>query len=177
MKGFVTGLVLEALLVPVALYLLFRFGNAPVATSAPPLPMERMLVRTALHVALAKEAPKTVPIKVDDAALAAGARVYRANCAMCHGLPGQAAPAVAKGMYPPAPQLFQPDKMVIDDPAGVTFWKAKNGIRLTGMPGFHASLSDAQLWQVSVLLAGADKLPLSILKILAPAARDGNSHQ
>jgi thiosulfate dehydrogenase len=177
MKGLVTGLVLGVLLVPVAGYLYFRSGNAPVATSAPPMPMERMLAHSALHATLAKRAPKAVPITVDDTALAAGARVYRANCAMCHGLPGQAAPAVAKGMFPPAPQLFQPDEMVTDDPAGITFWKAKNGIRLTGMPGFHASLSDAQLWQVSVLLAGADKLAPAVQQILATPAPDWNPAQ
>ena len=175
MKGFVTGLVLGVLLVPVAGYLYFRSGNAPVATSAPPLPMERMLAQTALHAALGKEAPKTFHIKVDDAVLAAGARIYRANCAMCHGLPDQPAPAAAKGMFPPAPQLFEPDEMVTDDPPGVTFWKAKNGIRLTGMPGFHASLSDAQLWQVSVLLAGADKLPPAAQQVLASPPPDWNA--
>jgi len=177
MKGFLTGLALGVLLVPVAGCLYFRSGNAPVATSAPPMPMERMLAKGALHAILAKEAPKTVPITVDDAALAAGARVYRANCAMCHGLPGQSAPAAAKGMFPLAPQLFQPDEMVTDDPAGVTFWKAKNGIRLTGMPGFHGSLSDEQLWQVSVLLEGADKLPPAVRKVLASPAPDWNPTQ
>jgi len=177
MRGFLMGLVLGVLLVPVAGYLYFRSGNAPVATSAPPMPMERRLAQTALHATLAKEAPKEVPITVDDAALAAGARIYRANCAMCHGLPGQAAPAVAKGMFPPAPQLLQSEEMVTDDPAGITFWKAKNGIRLTGMPGFHASLSDAQLWQVSVLLAGADKLPPAVQKVLASPAPDWNPPQ
>lgn len=177
MKGFVTGLVLGILLVPAAGYLYFRSGKVPVATSAPPLPMERMLAQSALHATLAKEAPTTVPVTVDNAALAAGARVYRANCAMCHGLPGQAAPAVAKGMFPPAPQLFQPDEMVTDDPAGVTFWKAKNGIRLTGMPRFHTSLSDAQLWQVSVLLASADKVPLPVRETMAARAPDWNRPQ
>ncbi len=177
MKGFLAGLLIGVLLVPVVGYLYFRSGSAPVATSAPPMPMESTLARTALHATLAKEAPKTVPITVDDTALAAGARVYRANCAMCHGLPGQAAPTVAKGMFPPAPQLFQPDEMVTDDPAGVTFWKAKNGIRLTGMPGFHASLSNEQLWEVSVLLAGADKLPSAVHQILASPAPDWNPPQ
>ncbi len=81
---------------------------------------------------------------------------------MCHGLPGQSAPAAAKGMSPRPPQLFVPAEMVTDDPAGVVFWKAKNGIRLSGMPGFHASLSDEQLWQVSLLLTHADKLPAEV---------------
>ena len=59
--------------------------------------------------------------------------------------------------------------MVTDDPPGKIFWQAKNGIRLTGMPGFNASLSDEQLWDVSLFLANADKLPASAQQALAPA--------
>jgi hypothetical protein len=77
-------------------------------------------------------------------------------------LPGKPPTPQAKGMFPKPPQLFKSDEMVTDDPPGVTFWKAANGIRLTGMPGFASSLSNMQLWQVSVLLAHADKLPPSV---------------
>jgi thiosulfate dehydrogenase len=108
-----------------------------------------------------------VPTQVDGAGFLSGPPLYRQDCAMCHGLLKQPAPVVAKGMFPSPPQLFQPDQMVTDDPAGETFWKAKNGIRLTGMPGFGASLSDEQMWQVSVLLANADKLPASVEQVLA----------
>jgi mono/diheme cytochrome c family protein len=48
---------------------------------------------------------------------------------------------------------------VTDDPPGETYWKVANGIRLTGMPGFTTSLSNEQMWQVSLLLADANKLP------------------
>ncbi len=155
------------LFVPLGLYLYFQFGGAPVATSAPPMPLEKFFAKIALHAALKKEAPKEVPLKVDEATYSAGARIYRENCAMCHGLPHQPVPTPAKGMFPPPPQLFKTDDRVTDDPAGVTFWKAKNGIRLSGMPAFAASLSDKQLWQVSVLLANADKLPASTQQILS----------
>jgi len=148
--------------------------DAPVATS-PRMPMERVLATGALHAKLRQEAPKTDPIPADAAAWLAGARVYRDGCAVCHGLPHQPATAVSKGMYPRPPQLFQADEMVTDDPAGVTFWKAKYGIRLSGMPGFQASLSDEQLWQVSRLLAGADKLPASVQQALTAPPSTGDS--
>jgi mono/diheme cytochrome c family protein len=57
---------------------------------------------------------------------------------------------------------------VSDDPPGVTYWKVANGIRLTGMPSFDKVLSSPQMWQVSILLANADKpLPQSAMDILA----------
>jgi mono/diheme cytochrome c family protein len=68
-------------------------------------------------------------------------------------------------MFPPPPHLFE-GHGVTDDPAGETYWKVKNGIRLTGMPSFEKSLSDQQIWQVSEFLAKADKVPESVLKVL-----------
>jgi thiosulfate dehydrogenase len=155
--GFVFGLI--AVVVGAALYL--GLGLAPVATSAPPLPFERLLAGMALHSRIAKEMPSQAPIPADEANLLAGAKIYRDQCAVCHGLSGQAESAIAKGMFPHPPQLFE-GHGVTDDPAGETWWKAANGIRLTGMPGFKGSLSDTQLWQVSLLLANADKLPASV---------------
>jgi hypothetical protein len=43
----------------------------------------------------------------------------------------------------------------------------KNGIRLTGMPSFDRALNDTQMWQVTLLLANADKpLPGNVLDYL-----------
>jgi thiosulfate dehydrogenase len=57
---------------------------------------------------------------------------------------------------------------VTDDEPAETYWKVANGIRLTGMPGFGSTLKDDQLWQVSLLLANADKLPESVTKAVTP---------
>ena len=88
----------------------------------------------------------------------AGAQLYRNDCAVCHGLPGQKQTPVAAGMFPKPPQLFN-GHGVTDDPPGETYWKVANGIRLTGMPAYKQSVSEQQLWQVSLMLANADKLP------------------
>jgi mono/diheme cytochrome c family protein len=77
-------------------------------------------------------------------------------------------------MFPKPPQFLQ-GHGVTDDPVGETYWKAKNGIRLTGMPGYGSSLSDQQLWQVSLLLAHADKLPASIQTALSAAPANGQT--
>ncbi len=73
-------------------------------------------------------------------------------------------------MFPHPPQLFQ-GHGVTDDPPGETYWKAANGIRLTGMPGFKASLNDTQLWQVSLMLANADKLPKPVKAALGAPSK------
>ena len=164
--GIVFGIVLGFLLFPVSLYIYVRSGAAPVATSAAPLPLEHWLAKTALHAKMDVEFPRTSPIVPDERAWMAGAVVYRDNCSVCHGLPNRPSPAIAKGMFPPAPQLLVGRGMITDDPPGKTFWKAKNGIRLSGMPGFRDSLSDDQLWQVSLMLESADKLPQRVVQTL-----------
>jgi thiosulfate dehydrogenase len=158
MKKFVVGFIIGILILPVCAWLYVRFGYAPVATAASPLPFERQLAHMALNARIDKEAPKSAPIQPTDENLLAGAQTYRGHCAVCHGLPGQEDSPTAKGMFPKPPQLFK-GHGVTDDPPGETYWKAANGIRLTGMPAYSGSLSDTQLWQVSLMLAKADKLP------------------
>jgi thiosulfate dehydrogenase len=165
--AFLAGLIVGVLLTPAGAYLYFAGGYAPVATGAGPMPFEKMLARKALHARLAKEMPKTVPIEPTETNLLAGAALYKEHCAVCHGLPGAAKTAIAAGMFPKPPQLFQ-GKGVTDDEPGETYWKAANGIRLTGMPGYGSTLKDDQLWQVSLLLANADKLPEAVKNALTP---------
>jgi mono/diheme cytochrome c family protein len=78
-------------------------------------------------------------------------------------------------MFPKPPHLFL-GKGVTDDPPAESYWKVAGGIRLTGMPAFSGSLSDAQIWQVSLLVANADKLPAAAKTILeSPAAPAGTA--
>jgi mono/diheme cytochrome c family protein len=72
-------------------------------------------------------------------------------------------------MYPKPPELFK-GTGVTDDPAWETYWKAAHGIRLTGMPGFQGRLTDVQLWQVSQLLANADKISPAVKAALTTTA-------
>jgi thiosulfate dehydrogenase len=170
MGKFILGLILGLILVPSAGVIYFVSGLAPAATADPPMPFEKMIAKASLQARISKEMPASSPLQASEPTFLAGANVYRMNCAMCHGLPDQPAPLVAKGMFPKPPQLFQPDHGVADDPAGMTFWKVKNGIRLTGMPGFGATLSNEEMWQVSLLLANDDKLPASVHQALAASA-------
>ncbi|MBV9670311.1 MAG: cytochrome c [Acidobacteriales bacterium] len=159
MAKFVLGVVIGVLLVPLFVYLYFSTGHVPTAVSAEPMPFEKKLARMGLQSALDKQAPKSAPFQATEADYVAGVTLYKQNCAVCHGLPDKQKTAIANGMYPKPPQLFVHG--VTDDPPGETYWKVANGIRLTGMPGFKQGLSEQQLWQVSLMLANADKLPSS----------------
>lgn len=162
----VVGVILGVAAVGVGVYFYFSTGRAPVATSAPPMPFEKRLAHQALNARVDREMPKTVPIRPDEPNLTAGANIYREHCAVCHGVPGQPETFIAKGMYPYPPKLME-GKGVTDDEPGESYWKVANGIRLTGMPGFRATLSETQMWQVSLLVANADKLSKAVHDSLA----------
>jgi thiosulfate dehydrogenase len=166
MRAFLLGIAVTLVGLFLGAYVYFGMGLAPVAVTATPMPFERLFAKMALHAKIKREAPTAVPVAADTAAFMAGVPIYRENCAVCHGLPGQPKSAIAAGEFPPPPQLFH-GKGVSDDPPGVTYWKVTNGIRITGMPGFAGTLSATARWQVSLLLAHSLALPASVQQLLA----------
>jgi mono/diheme cytochrome c family protein len=161
MRGFLIGLIAGVILLPLFALGYICFGLAPVATAAPPLPLEREITSMALKARVSKEAPKDAGLPVNEENLLAGAKVYLQNCAVCHGRMGEPETPVAKGMFPHPPQFLK-GRGVSHALPGETYWKVKNGIRLTGMPAFGISLTDQELWQVSLLLANSGKLPAAV---------------
>jgi thiosulfate dehydrogenase len=165
--AFLPGLIIGLIIIPIGVYCYFRFGYAPVATGAAAMPFEKTFAKMGLHARMDKEYPRNAPIQGSAENYMAGAHIYREHCAVCHGATGQGVTSVAKGMYPKPPQLVDGRHGVTDDPAGETYWKVANGIRMTGMPSFHESLSTTEMWQVSLLLANADKVPADVTAVLS----------
>jgi thiosulfate dehydrogenase len=170
MKGFLLGLILGLLVIPILVGAYLAVGQPPVATADSPFPLEARIVRIPLHARIDREVVKTPPVSASPTNLEIGAHLYRQQCAACHGLYGRPV-AFAKGMFPEAPQLWEPHGHgvvgVSDDPPGETYWKVANGIRLSGMPAFSKVLNQTEMWQVSLLLANADKpLPPGVLDLL-----------
>lgn len=166
MGKFGWGLLIGLLAFPVlgAIYLLS--GSAPAAVTDRPFPLERLIAGVALGAHIHRDAPKRDLSSFSTADIVAGADSYRKGCGGCHGLPGVTRMRPEPAMYPPPPQLFTPDGYVTDDPVGVTYWKIKNGIRMTGMPSFEKLFTDQQMWQIAALVASADKLPPQALDTL-----------
>jgi mono/diheme cytochrome c family protein len=184
MVRFVLGVMAGVILVPVAVYVWFSFGRMPVAVADPQLPHEQLITSIPLHARIQREAIGAAPIHADETNLVSGARVYIERCSICHGLHGKPS-AIGADMFPVAPQLLETHGQrnivgVSDDPAGETYWKVYNGIRLTGMPSFKDQLSETEMWQVSLFLAYADKpMPPAALQLLhnAPAPPTGKHTQ
>jgi len=171
-KALLVGIILGVVLVIAGVHLYFSTGRAPVSTFAPPMPFERRYAHIAMDAYLDKLPHPQPQAPADEPNYLAGAEVYKQNCAICHGLPGQPKSVIAAGEFPKPPQLWQ-GVGVTDDEAWETYWKVENGIRMSGMPGFKDQLSETQIWQVSVLLKNADKVPASVKTALASSLASG----
>ncbi len=166
---------LAALFVGGWLYL--HYGHPPVAAADPAFPAEAQIVHVPLGARIAREIEQP-PFGTSEDAFESGAKIYTTSCAGCHGTPGHDSP-FGKWMYPSAPQLWKKHARsavvgVSDDEPGETYWKVKNGIRLTGMPAYSHLYSPAQMWQVTLLLKNADQpLPDPVTRLLTsePPAR------
>ncbi len=161
LKGIVLGIILGFVLVFAGAYFYFASGQAPVATNSPEMPFEKKFARMALHAYLDKLPHPNPPVPADETNLLAGAKLYKQDCAVCHGIPGEPHNAIANGMFPKPPLLFR-GVGVTDDEVWESYSKISGGIRMTGMPGFRDSLSETQMWQIGQLVKNADKLPDSV---------------
>ncbi|MFZ0392235.1 MAG: cytochrome c [Terracidiphilus sp.] len=171
MGRYLLGIVIGLVLVPIGVFCYFKYGNPPVAVNDKPLPYEKLVTGVPLHARIDREMVKTPPVQADEDTFMAGAQLYADNCAVCHGYHGQPS-RIGSHEYPKAPPLWEAHHNgnvvgVSDDPPGETYWKVANGIRLSGMPSYKDLLTETQMWQVSLLLANADKpLPPAALAIL-----------
>ena len=86
------------------------------------------------------------------ARIAAGGHLYGQLCTGCHLAPEMPRTDLSHGLYPKPPQLAYGTDLT---PAQ-EFWIIKHGIKLTGMPAWGRTHSDAEVWD---LVAFLRKLP------------------
>jgi thiosulfate dehydrogenase len=159
-RNFILGVLATIVVALLGGYLVLISGRVPANADATPGGLELWAAGTALDATIRHEAPRTAnPVALTDANLIEGVRLYGQHCALCHGAATGTASAspVANGEYPRPPQLATDG--VEDDADGVTYWKIRHGIRLTGMPSWKGSLTDQQIWTLALFLKHMDKLP------------------
>jgi mono/diheme cytochrome c family protein len=130
-------------------------GLVNFSASTPPGRLEQRLATFALDRSIEHHAPRGAnPLARSPAAVAAGLVLYRTHCVACHGAPGVDPTEAGASLNPPAPGLTLPRVQARSD--GELKWIVSNGIRMTGMPAFGASRSEAEVWQ---LVAALRRLP------------------
>ena len=97
-----------------------------------------------------------VPNLADTARINRGAANYEAMCAQCHLAPGVDSSELYEGLNPKPPVLYK-DADFANKP-NETFWVIKNGIKMTGMPGWGINNSDEQIWDLIALVSALDAM-------------------
>ncbi len=171
-RGGSFGRVLLGLVAGVGLTLLglaayFYFGHPPVAVTDKAAMWEPLLTPVPLRARARSEA-KPAPFPASEEVFESAAHIYRAQCSECHGTPGREA-ALGRSMLPRAQQFFTSHdrRATAAQAPGELYWKTAFGIRRSGMPAYNHTLTNTQLWQLSLLLHSAgDQLPDPVLAIL-----------
>ena len=113
-----------------------------------------------------RSAGVVVPKLTDAKMIADGASDYDEMCTSCHLAPGLAENEMRPGLNPKPPVLFQ---MPADDPAE-QFWIVKHGLKMTGMPAWGFTHSDAEIWKIVAFLQKLPSLSPAQYKALVASA-------
>jgi len=144
-----------------------RSGLMDFSATAEPSAVEERAAMMALDASTSRRAPAGAnPVASTTASLVAGARLYAAHCAVCHGSPAQ--PVSPLLFYPRAPQFVaEPPDM----PANENFFIINRGIRWTGMPAWTGALSDDQIWTIVAFLGRIENLPPAAQQVWTASGR------
>jgi mono/diheme cytochrome c family protein len=108
------------------------------------------------QASIERHATDTPPNSLNDqAAVQTGARAFAdRGCVNCHGAPGVDWAKFSEGMNPGPADLKE---IAGERTPSEIFWVIKNGIRMTGMPGFGAiGTADSEIWAITAFVK---KLP------------------
>jgi mono/diheme cytochrome c family protein len=144
-----------AILVAAAAGVFFLGGFFSVAATAhDPDIVNNMLIQVRM-ASIARHSRGIQEPRASDADTQAGARAFSTRgCENCHGAPGVEWQKWSEGLNPDPPDL---KKIVPERESRELFFVVKNGIKMTGMPGFGATgVSDDEIWKIVAFLK---KLP------------------
>ncbi len=160
MRRLALAVVAGMLVVPAGAWVLAWLGAWSVDATATPPAWEQTLARMAVRASVARHAPRTPnPLRPSAEVLLAGLKVYRDNCAGCHGGPRRPSEWGSTDFYPRVPQFARtpPRK-----PEWQLYWIVTRGVRYSGMAAWGGQVPDSTIWQVVTFLSRLDSLPPTI---------------
>lgn len=137
--------------------LAYGLTHANIGALPEPGPLETSMATRARNWLIARAA-QTVPqpgVQDSAATLSKGEALYGMACAACHGQDGHNPAPIGHSMYPRVPDLGS--RMVQNLSNRELFWIIKNGIRLSGMPGFGRIDTDEEIWQLTYYVRSLGK--------------------
>ena len=151
--GFILGMLAFTLVFIFAVVL----GTFKTEADIRPWRIETRFAQRILDASIHRIRKERNPYSVDDAFLLSGLKLFKENCAGCHGSYGKQSDWGAKYFYPPVPQFSEsaPPRRSEEE----IFYIVQHGIRYSGMGGWSGLISKEQTWQVASFLSRLDSLP------------------
>jgi len=160
MKRQLLAFILGVFTLPVVIGAAALFGFLPVSANEKPPMWEINLAQSVLNARIKRDAEALKnPMPADENTLLRGMRLFRENCAGCHGDVGQPSYWGTNNFYPRVPQFADhPPRLQ----AREMFQVVKYGVRYSAMGGWNGMLPDADIWNVVMFLNRLDSLPPSV---------------
>jgi mono/diheme cytochrome c family protein len=170
MRRFLLGVLAGTLAFPVVILVVAELGLLPINANTSPTGWENAFSRMALNASVRRQSPRVPnPIDPTEEHLMAGMKLFKSDCAGCHGTPDTAGKNEADViLYPNAPQFaLHPSRK----PDYQLFWIVKGGIRYTGMFAWSGQfapdasgrdVSDEKIWTIITFLTHLDSLPPAV---------------
>jgi predicted CXXCH cytochrome family protein len=129
------------------------------STANEPSYLERVVARTARNLAIPRTARlEANPFQATPEVVKAARESFIARCAVCHASDGSGQTEAGRNLYPRAPDLRLP--LTQNLPDGEIRYIIRNGVRLTGMPGWakpHDEQSDDS-WKLVLFIRNLRRL-------------------
>jgi mono/diheme cytochrome c family protein len=160
MGKFILGVVITLAVIVLAGLGFAMLGFFPTAANVPPPHLEAHLAMSAVDASMDRHAPRiTNPLTPTDQNLEEGMKLYTMNCALCHGTLDRKPSTLVNSFYPPPPNLVSDPP---EDPDWHIFYTMRTGIRYTGMPAWDKTLTEQDMWKITMFLSHVDKLPPAV---------------
>ena len=146
---FIAGAVALAVIVGGGGLVWLKLSANGFSARAQPSLLERWIARRLRSLALPPGASeKSNPVANSPEVLSEARAHWADHCATCHSNNGSGDAEIGKQMYPPAPDMRQPDTQNLTD--GDLFYIIQNGVRFTGMPawGGGAGHDEQDSWKL-----------------------------
>jgi thiosulfate dehydrogenase len=170
MRKFLLGFLMGVLALPLAILIIAKAGLLSINANTAPGRLESAFAHMALDASAARQAPQIPnPIAPTEENLMAGMKLFKGDCAGCHGTPNSAgANEKDPTLYPPSTQfVLHPS----NKPDYQLFWIARGGVRYSGMFAWGGQFapdaaghdpSDEKIWTAVTFITHMNSLPPAV---------------
>jgi thiosulfate dehydrogenase len=160
MRKQVIAFVIGLSILPVTFLITALLGLLPFQATSTPTELETNIAVKSLHASIkGKTSGIKNPLTASEEVLLSGLKMYRYNCAGCHGDYQQPSSWGTKNFYPRVPQFgVRASSLSVEQ----MFVVVKNGVRYSGMASWNGLISDTEMWRIVTFLSRINSLPPNV---------------